>query len=172
MYGRDLDSVRAMSHHPGVFWPWALMEVTGERRRSRLPRHLDDLVVVATAMHLGCSWCIDFGWSRWERKGLDRDVPADLRRWRDAERFDDDTRAALAFAEAASGDLDQVGDEMVDDLRRRFGEDGMVELAYMVALAEGTRARSRCPADDAADARMAAWTPSADPLPGCADCRR
>jgi len=140
MYGRDLDSVRAMSHHPGVFWPWALMEVAGERRRSRLPRHLDDLVVVATAMHLGCSWCIDFGSSLWERKGLDRDVLADLRRWRDAERFDDDTRAALAFAEAASGDLDQVSDGMVEDLRRRFGEDGVVELAYLVAL-ENMRSR-------------------------------
>lgn len=140
LYGRDLDSALIMSHHPGVFWPWALMELAGERRRSRLPEHLDHLVVVATAMHLGCTWCIDFGSSRWEQKGLDRDVLPDLVHWPDSDRFDDDTRAALAFAEAASGDLDQASDEMLDDLRRRFGEDGVVELAYLVAL-ENMRSR-------------------------------
>jgi len=139
-YGGDLDSALAMSHHPGVFWPWGLMEMAGERRRSRLPEHLDHLVVVATAMHLGCSWCIDFGSSLWEQKGLDHDVLLDLVRWREVDRFDDDTRAALSFAEAASGNLDQVTDEMVDDLRTRFGQDGLVELAYLVAL-ENMRSR-------------------------------
>ena len=139
-YGGDLDSALAMSHHPGVFWPWGLMEMAGERRRSRLPEHLDHLVVVATAMHLGCSWCIDFGSSLWEQKGLDHDVLLDLVRWREVDRFDDDTRAALSFAEAASGNLDQVTDEMVVDLRTRFGQDGLVELAYLVAL-ENMRSR-------------------------------
>ena len=139
-YGGDLDSALAMRHHPGVFWPWGLMEMAGERRRSRLPEHLDHLVVVATAMHLGCSWCIDFGSSLWEQKGLDHDVLLDLVRWREVDRFDDDTRAALSFAEAASGNLDQVTDEMVVDLRTRFGQDGLVELAYLVAL-ENMRSR-------------------------------
>jgi len=139
-YGQDLDTVLAMSHHPGVLWPWALMEMAGERRRTRLPEDLADLVVVATAMQIGCSWCIDFGSSQWEQKGLDPDVITDLVRWRDAERFDERTRAALAFAEAASGGLDEVTDEMVEGLRAWFGEDGLVELAYLVAL-ENMRSR-------------------------------
>ena len=139
-YGQDLDAALAISHHPGVFWTWALMEGMEERRRSRLPEHLADLVVLATAVHLGCSWCIDFGSSQWERQGLDPDVIIDVVRWRDADRFTDDERAAFAFAEAASGDLDQVTDEMVADLRRRFGDDGLVELAYVVAL-ENMRSR-------------------------------
>ena len=139
-YGQDLDTVLAMSHHPGVLVPWALMETAGLRRRSRLPDGLADLVVLVTAAHLGCSWCIDFGAGEWERRGLDPDVALDAVRWRTASRFDHDARAAFAFAEAASGSLDQVTDEMVADLVGRFGEPGMVELAYLVAL-ENMRSR-------------------------------
>jgi AhpD family alkylhydroperoxidase len=139
-YGQDLDTVLAMSHHPGVLVPWALMETAGLRRRSRLPDGLADLTVLVTAAYLGCSWCIDFGASEWERRGLDPDVAVDAVRWRTTDRFDDDFRAAFRFAEAASGPLDQVSDQMVRDLVRRFGEPGMVELAYLVAL-ENMRSR-------------------------------
>jgi alkylhydroperoxidase family enzyme len=139
-YGQDLDTVLAMSHHPGVFFPWALMETAGLRRRSRLPDGLADLVVLVTAVHLGCSWCIDFGAGEWERRGLDQDVVVDAVRWRTADRFDEDARAAFVFAEAASGQLEQVTDDMVADLVDRFGEPGMVELAYLVAL-ENMRSR-------------------------------
>ncbi len=139
-YGQDPDTVLAMSHHPGVLVPWALMETAGLRRRSVLPDGLADLVVLVTAVHIGCSWCIDFGAYEWERRGLDPDVVVDAVRWRTADRFDDDARAAFEFAEAASGQLDQVSDQMVADLVRRFGEPGMVELAYLVAL-ENMRSR-------------------------------
>ena len=126
-YGKDLDTVLAMSHNPGVLYPWALMETAGLRRRSHLPEGLADLVVLVTAAHIGCSWCVDFGAHEWERRGLDPDVAVDAVRWRTADRFDDDYRAAFEFAEAASGQLDQVSDEMV-------------ELAYLVAL-ENMRSR-------------------------------
>jgi AhpD family alkylhydroperoxidase len=139
-YGQDPDTVLAMSHHPGVLVPWALMETAGLRRRSVLPDGLAELVVLVTAAHIGCSWCVDFGAYEWERRGFDPDVVLDAVRWRIADRFDDDARAAFQFAEAASGQLDQVSDAMVADLIRRFGEPGMVELAYLVAL-ENMRSR-------------------------------
>jgi AhpD family alkylhydroperoxidase len=139
-YGKDPDTVLAMSHHPGVLVPWALMETAGQRRRSRLPEGLADLVVLVTAVRIGCSWCVDFGASEWERRGFDPGVVVDAVRWRNAERFDDDARAAFEFAETASGELDQVTDEMVAGLVRRFGEAGMIELAYLVAL-ENMRSR-------------------------------
>ena len=140
-YGKDLDTVLAMSHNPGVLYPWALMETAGLRRRSRLPEGLADLVVLVTAAHIGCSWCVDFGTYESEQRGLDPDVAVDAVRWRTADRFDDDYRAAFEFAEAASGgQLDQVSDEMVADLVHRFGEPGVVELAYLVSL-ENMRSR-------------------------------
>jgi len=139
-YGADLDTAMATSHHPGVFWPWGLMEMIGERRRSVLPEHLDDLVVFVTAVHLGCSWCIDFGASLWEKKGLDSGILRAASHWRTSTAFDDDARAAFGYAEAVSGDLSTVQDEMVADLRQRFGDDGAVELTYLIAL-ENMRSR-------------------------------
>lgn len=139
-YGADLDSALATSHHPGVFWPWGLMEIAGERRTSVLPRHLDHLVVFVTAVHLGCSWCIDFGASLWQKKRLDPATLREASRWRTSDAFDADARAAFAYAEAVSGDPSTVGDEIVADLRGRFGNAGLVELTYLIAL-ENMRGR-------------------------------
>lgn len=139
-YGTDLDSALAMSHHPGVLFPWALMETAGQKRRSALPEHLPDLVVFVAAVRLGCSWCVDFGASQWEQQQLDPATLREATRWRESDAFDDDTRAAFAYAEAMSGSPDEVDDEVVADLRRRFGDKGVVELTYLVAL-ENMRSR-------------------------------
>lgn len=139
-YGMDADNALAMSHNPGVFWPWGLMEAARDRRRSVLPDHLDHLVVFVTAVHLGCSWCVDFGASLWEKKGLDTAVLREALRWPTSDIFDDDARAAFAYAEAISGDLMNVTDDMVANLNKRFGEAGVVELTYLIAL-ENMRSR-------------------------------
>lgn len=139
-YGGDLDNALATSHHPGVFWPWGLMEMAGERRHSVLPKHLDHLVVFVTAVHLGCSWCVDFGASLWEKKDLDPAILIEAARWRTSAAFDADARAAFGYAEAVSGDLAAVEDEQVADLRDRFGDAGVVELTYLIAL-ENMRSR-------------------------------
>lgn len=140
MYGDDLDSARALGRHPGSFWPWVLMEALGGRRRTALPGHLDHLVQFVTAASIGCSWCVDFGAALWEKEGLDPAILREALTWRESTGFDDDTRAALAFAETASADVREVTDDMVADLRERFGDTGVVELAHLVAL-ENMRAR-------------------------------
>ncbi|MGI8722433.1 MAG: carboxymuconolactone decarboxylase family protein [Geodermatophilaceae bacterium] len=142
-YGADLDSALATSHHPGVFWPWSLMEMAGERRRSVLPEHLDHLVVFVTAVHLGCSWCVDFGASLWQRKQLDPSTLKEAAHWRTSDAFAADQRAAFGYAEAVSGELSAVTDKLVADLRERFGDAGVVELTYLIAL-ENMRARFNC----------------------------
>ncbi|MDQ3735730.1 MAG: carboxymuconolactone decarboxylase family protein [Actinomycetota bacterium] len=139
-YGMDADNALAMSHHSGVFWPWGLMEMAGQRRHSVLPEYLDDLVVFVTAVHLGCSWCVDFGASLWEKKGLDSAILRAALTWRTSDIFDADARAAFGYAETVSGDLSNVTDEMVTDLRERFGDAGVVELTYLIAL-ENMRSR-------------------------------
>jgi len=97
MMGSHTDNLGAMAHRPGVLVPWAMMETGARRARSVLPQHLPDLVTFVVSVRLGCSWCIDFGASRWKQQGLD---PAVLRHavgWRDAPAsvFDDGTRAAV-----------------------------------------------------------------------------
>lgn len=54
--------------------------------------------------------------------------------------YTDDERAAIAYAEAVTTDPHGVTDEQVDDLRRRFGDAGVVELTYQIGV-ENMRAR-------------------------------
>jgi alkylhydroperoxidase family enzyme len=54
--------------------------------------------------------------------------------------FTDDERAAIAYANAMTTDPHTITDEQVEDLRRRFGDDGVIELSYQIGV-ENMRAR-------------------------------
>lgn len=140
MFGTDADSALAMSHHPGVMGRWSLFEMGNARMRSVLPDGLADRVVFVAASTVGCSWCVDFGASLWERRGLDPAALRDAVAWRTAESLTGDERAAFAFSESMCEQPVATGDAMVADLRRRFGDDGVVEIAYWTAL-ENMRSR-------------------------------
>lgn len=142
LMGARTDNLGAMAHRPGVLVPWAMLEAGAQRARSVLPSHLPALVVFVVSVRLGCSWCIDFGASRWEQQGLDPAVLRHAVTWREAPAsvFDDDTRAAFAYAEAISAEPVAVDDAMVADLVERFGEDGVVEITFWAAL-ENMRGR-------------------------------
>ena len=48
--------------------------------------------------------------------------------------------AAIGYADAMTTDPHTITDEQVEDLRRRFGDDGVVELTYQIGV-ENMRAR-------------------------------
>lgn len=54
--------------------------------------------------------------------------------------FTDDERAAIAYADAMTTGPHRVTDEQVADLRGRFGDAGVIELAYQIGI-ENMRAR-------------------------------
>jgi AhpD family alkylhydroperoxidase len=138
--GQEADPLGAVAHHRGVLWPMLVFEGVDSRRRSVLPRGLADLVQFVTAVDIGCSWCVDYGASAWERRGLDPQVLREAVDWRASDRFDADQRAAFAYAGAITAQPQQVDDAMVADLRVRFGDAGVVELTFLVAL-ENQRSR-------------------------------
>ena len=49
-------------------------------------------------------------------------------------------RVGIAYADAMTTDPHNVTDEQVDDLKRRFGEAGVIELTYQIGV-ENMRAR-------------------------------
>ncbi len=54
--------------------------------------------------------------------------------------FTEDERAAIAYADAMTKDPHTITDEQVEDLKRRFGNDGVIELTYQIGV-ENMRAR-------------------------------
>jgi len=93
-----------------------------------------------TARIIGCSWCVDFGAMLMRLDGLDIDRLRHIDEYRTSELFTDDERAAIGYADAITTDPHTVTDEQVADLRRRFGDKGVIELTYQIGV-ENMRAR-------------------------------
>ncbi|MGY1591552.1 carboxymuconolactone decarboxylase family protein [Geodermatophilus sp. SYSU D00708] len=138
-YGALPDPLAAMAHHPGVLVTDAGFEMS-LARWNRLDRTLKALAVMASAVAIGCSWCVDFGYWISSQEGVD---PAKLRAvptWRDSDVFTDLERQVMAYAEAVTATPPDVTDEMVAALRRELDDAQLVELTMMVAV-ENVRSR-------------------------------
>ena len=72
--------------------------------------------------------------------GLDVERLKDIDNYATSPRYTDDERAAIAYADAMTTDPHTVTDEQVSDLRRRFGDAGVIELTYQIGV-ENMRAR-------------------------------
>ena len=77
-----------------------------------------------TARTVGCSWCVDFGSMLQRLDGLDVDRLKEIDDYATSPRYTEDERAAIAYADAMTKDPHTITDEQVEDLKRRFGDDG------------------------------------------------
>ncbi len=107
---------------------------------AALPASVRELAVFWTARTVGCSWCVDFGSMLQRLDGLDVDRLKHIDDYATSPLFTDDERAAIAYADAMTTDPHTVTDEQVADLRRRFGDAGVIELTYQIGM-ENMRAR-------------------------------
>jgi len=138
-FGAVAEPAAAMAHNPRVLRSNLRAEMAVERWHALDPT-LKDLAVMAAAVTVGCSWCVDFGYWISTGKGVD---PAKLRavpQWRDSALFSETERAVLAYAEAVSATPSTVTDAMVADLRQRLDDAALVELTMMIAV-ENQRSR-------------------------------
>ncbi len=111
-----------------------------QRASKTLPASVRELAVYWTARTVGCSWCVDFGAMLMRLEGLDIDRLAHIDDYATSPLYTDDERAAIAYADAMTTDPHTITDEQVDDLRRRFGAAGVVELTYQIGV-ENMRSR-------------------------------
>lgn len=138
-YGAVLDPGAAMGHHPRVLLTNARQELS-LRRWQRLDPTLKALAVMSSAVTVGCSWCVDFGYWISTQEGVE---PAKLRAvpvWRDRDELTGLERRVVEYAEAMSRTPPSVTDEMVAGLRRELDDATLVELTMMVAV-ENSRSR-------------------------------
>ncbi|WP_448615575.1 carboxymuconolactone decarboxylase family protein [Modestobacter sp. URMC 112] len=138
-FGTLVEPATAMAHNTRVLLTDARHEMALEKWHALDPT-LKDLAVMASAVTVGCSWCVDFGYWLSTTKGVD---PAKLRavpQWRDSDLFSDTERAVLAYAEAVSTTPPAVTDAMVAGLRERLDDAALVELTMMIAV-ENQRSR-------------------------------
>lgn len=141
-YGAVLEPALVALHNRRVLVTLLRTE-TSAARWNALDPTLKALATLATAASIGCSWCLDFGYWQSRHEGVPAAKLAAVPRWRDAasDVFDEQERAVLAFAEAATATPPTVDDAMVAGLRRWLDDAALVELTAVVAL---ENQRSRC----------------------------
>ena len=138
-YGVVPDPLPAMAHNMPVLMADLRFE-SSLARWKRLDPTLKALAVMASAVSIGCSWCVDFGYWVTTDAGVDPVKMRDVPRWRDSDVYTDLERQVMAYAEAATATPAAVTDEMVDRLRAQLDDAQLVELTMMVAV-ENVRSR-------------------------------
>ncbi|SHU81092.1 transposase fusion protein [Mycobacteroides abscessus subsp. abscessus] len=139
-FGEVPEPFTVAAHHPRLLVANAVHETLLKSGSKTLPDAVRDLAVLWTARTVGCSWCVDFGTMLMRLESLDTERLKHIDEYATSPLFTDDERAAIAYADAMTTDPHNVTDEQVDDLKRRFGEAGVIELTYQIGV-ENMRAR-------------------------------
>jgi alkylhydroperoxidase family enzyme len=138
-WGVVADPLAAMGHNRRVLLTDARFE-TSLKRWNTLDPTLKALAEMTSAVSIGCSWCVDFGYWNSSKEGVDPAKLHDVPRWRDSGVYTDLERRVMAYAEAMTTTPPSVTDEMVAELRRELDDAELVELTMMVAV-ENVRSR-------------------------------
>ncbi len=138
-YGVLPDPLPAMGHNMRVLVTDLRLEAS-VARWNRLDPTVKALAVMASAVSIGCSWCVDFGYWVTTSRGVDPVKMRDVPHWRDSAVYTDLERQVMAYAEAVTATPPAVTDEMVAGLRRQLDDAQLVELTMMVAV-ENVRSR-------------------------------
>jgi AhpD family alkylhydroperoxidase len=139
-FGEVPEPFAVYARHPGLLRANAIHETVLQKASTKLPANVRELAVFWTARTIGCSWCVDFGSMLIRLEGLDMERLKDIDNYATSPRYTDDERAAIAYADAMTRDPHTVTDEQVAELRRRFGDAGVIELTYQIGV-ENMRAR-------------------------------
>lgn len=139
-FGQMVEPTEAASHHSGVLFAMGVLETSVQKGWRKLDPTLRWLAIQATSMHVGCSWCVDYGYFEGMNQGLDPEKVRAVGRWRTSDLFDERERVVLEYAETATASPAEVSEELAARVRSHFSDAEFVELAGWVAL-ENFRSR-------------------------------
>jgi AhpD family alkylhydroperoxidase len=129
-----------LARHRKLFMASARHEMAAEKASKVLPNNVREIAVYRVAQQLGCSWCVDFGTMLQKHEGLDIERLQQIDAYETSPAYDRQERIAIAYADAMSATPTRATDEQVAELVAEFGQEGVLELTYQIAL-ENMRAR-------------------------------
>lgn len=137
--GKVVTPLKVMARHPKVL----AANLALERKllaANTLPEELKHLVVLRVAQLIGCPFCVDIGTSINLQAGATAEKIMALPLWRQSTLFSEAERLCLDFAEAMTRLPLHIDEGNFAELRVRFSDAQIVELAEFVAL-ENKRSR-------------------------------
>ena len=133
------DTILVAMHHRGYAVATVAHEALVSRWRTLSPTH-QALAVMSSAMEIGCSWCMDFGYWVSHHKGVSAEKLSHIAEAATHGVYTEVDRAVIDYAAAMSRTPPEVSDAMVSGLREHFSDKQLVELTGLVAL-ENQRSR-------------------------------
>src|SRR5262249_21010658 len=114
-FGEVLDPYRAQGHNMPVARAFGRLEQNAAQWK-KLDRRIADLADMATAVKIGCPWCVDLGHWVLHTRGVPREKVGAVSRWRESALFDPLERLVMEYAEAMCETPPTVDDELVKRL--------------------------------------------------------
>jgi len=133
-YGRVLDAALMWARSPRLFLGVALLYGMIDRKGSPIEPALRSLVTVRVSQLNWCAFCVDLNSETLMKRGVSEDKVAALGNWRESNLFSPREQAALAYAEAMTGEGVAVHDQHIAALKEHFDEDALVELTGLIAF--------------------------------------
>jgi alkylhydroperoxidase family enzyme len=96
---------------------------------------LKSLAHMAAVAHVGCSFCLDYGYFEARNRKLDMDKAREIPIWRESTRFTPLERDVLEYAEAMSNTPPTVTDELSARLLEALGAPALLELTSFIGVA-------------------------------------
>lgn len=129
------ESQAVRAHVPAVFWSFA--NTWRDVFHNGIADHgIKELCRIYVSHSVRCEFCGNQRSIKARAKGVVEEDYKDLLNFEKSTRYDDRQKAALAYAEAITWDLD-TGDAFWARLRKHFTEAELVEIGYFVSITMG-----------------------------------
>jgi len=129
------ESQAIRAHVPAAFWSFA-NTWQSVFREGVCDHSIKELCRVYVSRSVKCEYCGNQRSIKSAKQGLIEEDYKDLLNFEKSARYDDRQKAALAYAEAITWDL-QADDALWQRLHRHFTEPELVELGYFIAITMG-----------------------------------
>ena len=133
-FGQVLVPATVWARVPPLYGALSAFYVALDRRGSPLPPALRSFVQIRISQINQCEFCIDLNAAAAVARSGSLDKAAAVADWQASDLFSDDERLALAYAEAMTKSAAPVDERLSEDVKRRFGEAGLIELTALVGF--------------------------------------
>jgi AhpD family alkylhydroperoxidase len=132
-YGRELEPARLWGRLPRAFVAMSLMYGVLDRRSSPIDAALRSLVQVRVSQINGCEFCVDINSASGLKRGAAESKLADLPCFAESGAFTEREKIALRYAETVTDNTRRTDAALVEELRRHFDDDEIIELTALIA---------------------------------------
>jgi AhpD family alkylhydroperoxidase len=133
-YGRELEPVRLWGRLPRAYLGMAAMNGVLNRKASPIDPALRSLVQVLISRINSCDFCIDLNSFASLERGTTLEKLQSLPVFEQSSLFSEGEKAALRYATAVTHSGRNVDANIVSNLRRHYDDQGIVELAALIAF--------------------------------------